>query len=72
MRSRGCAGSGRIKVTVLRRYGYRGAWRHSPWGRFGDFWKSHEDAASLLQETQRLEALKGKEFWGRRRAERTP
>jgi len=54
----------------LRRCGYRGTWRHSPWGRFGDFWKSHKDAASLLQETKRLEALSGEQFWGRRRTQR--
>jgi hypothetical protein len=54
----------------LRRRDYRGTWRHSPWGRFGDFWKSHKDAASLLRETKRLEALSGQGFWGRRRATR--
>lgn len=50
----------------LRRYGYRGAWRHSPWGRFGDFWKKHADASSLVKETKRMEALKREPFWGRR------
>jgi len=35
---------------VLRRYGYRGKWRRSQWGRFGDFWKSHLDGRSLEAE----------------------
>lgn len=54
----------------LRHHGYRGTWRNSPWGRFGDFWMSHKDAGSLLRETKRLEALSGEKFWGRRRAQR--
>lgn len=49
----------------LARYGYRGEWRHSPWGRFGDFWKRHRDAASLLKEVDAIETLKGEAFWGR-------
>ena len=49
----------------LGRYGYRGKWRPSPWGRFGDFWRSHPDEASLLAEVEALEALGSEAFWGR-------
>jgi hypothetical protein len=40
---------------VLRRYGYRGKWRRGPWGRFGDFWKSHADGRSLEAEVATFE-----------------
>lgn len=55
---------------LLRRYGYRGKWRHSPWGRFGDFWKSHEDPPSLLKEVELFETLSDERVWGRRRTMR--
>src|SRR5437879_2858818 len=34
----------------LRRRGYQGRWLWSPWGRFGDFWKSLKDFNSLARE----------------------
>jgi hypothetical protein len=42
----------------FRRRGYRGSWRWSPWGRFGDFWKSLNGAGSLAREAQKLERLR--------------
>jgi len=52
------------------RYGYKGEWLHSPWGRFGDFWKKHSDVASLLNEVDAIERLSNEAFWGRRRTKR--
>jgi len=48
---------------VLRRYGYRGRWRPGPWGRSGDFWRRHQDAASLLAEFAKLQTIAA-EPWG--------
>lgn len=42
----------------LRRHGYRGSWQWSPWGRFGDFWKTLKDFSSLAQEARKLECLR--------------
>ena len=42
----------------LRRHGYRGSWQWSPWGRFGDFWKTLKDFSSLARETHKLERLR--------------
>jgi hypothetical protein len=42
----------------LRRHGYRGRWQWSPWGRFGDFWKTLEDFSSLAREARKLEQLR--------------
>jgi hypothetical protein len=55
---------------LLRTYGYRGKWRHSPSGRFGDFWKKHHDSKSLAREVAVLEQLSHEELWGRRRTRR--
>ena len=55
---------------LLRSYGYRGKWRHSPWGRFGDFWKKHGHSKALAVELGLLEALSNEPFWGRRRTTR--
>ena len=52
---------------LLRSYGYRGKWRHSPQGRFGDFWKKHRDSVSLEGELAILERLGNERIWGRRR-----
>ena len=52
---------------LLRTYGYRGKWRHSPSGRFGDFWKKHHDSTSLAREVAVLEQLSHENLWGRRR-----
>jgi hypothetical protein len=52
---------------LLRSYGYRGKWRHSPSGRFGDFWKKHRDSKSLVAELAVLERLGEERVWGRRR-----
>jgi len=45
-------------ARALRRHGYRGTWRWSPWGRFGDFWKSLKDSDSLAQEAHKPGQLK--------------
>jgi hypothetical protein len=42
----------------LRRHGYRGKWQWSPWGRFGDFWKSFKSIDALAVEARRLERLR--------------
>lgn len=42
----------------LRRHGYRGKWQWSPWGRFGDFWKTLKDFSSLAREAHKLEHLR--------------
>jgi len=55
---------------LLRSYGYRGKWRHSPWGRFGDFWKKHPDSRALAAEPSVLQRLSSEQFWGRRRTRR--
>jgi len=55
----------------LQSYGYRGTWRRSPWGRFGDFWRAHPNEASLVAEIARLDALSNEPFWGRHRRGRT-
>jgi hypothetical protein len=52
---------------LLRSYGYHGKWRHSPFGRFGDFWKKHPDSKSLVAEVAVLERLSKENLWGRRR-----
>jgi hypothetical protein len=52
---------------VLRDYGYHGKWRHSPSGRFGDFWKKHRDSKSLEKEVAVLEKLSDEKVRGRRR-----
>jgi len=53
--------------SLLRSYGYHGKWRHSPWGRFGSFWKKHRDSEALAGEIYNLERLSNERFWGRRR-----
>ena len=55
---------------LLRTYGYRGKWRHSPTGRYGDFWKKHSDSKSLVNEVGALEQLSHERLWGRRRTRR--
>jgi hypothetical protein len=45
-------------ARALRRHGYHGTWRWSPWGRFGDFWKSLRDSRSLASEAHKLEGLR--------------
>jgi hypothetical protein len=55
---------------LLRTYGYHGKWRHSPTGRFGDFWKKHRDSKSLEREVAVLEQLSHEQLWGRRRTRR--
>jgi hypothetical protein len=44
--------------TLLRRYGYRGRWRASPWGQFGNFERTFRRASALLAELDNLERLK--------------
>jgi len=46
----------------LRRHGYHGTWQWSPWGRFGDFWKSLKDSGSLAREAHFLERLRSEPF----------
>jgi hypothetical protein len=46
----------------LRRYGYRGSWLWSPWGRYGDFWKTLKDFGSLAREAHVLERLRKAPF----------
>ena len=41
----------------IRRQGYRGHWARSPWGRFGDFWKTLKDARAVRAEVERLDKL---------------
>ena len=41
----------------IRRQGYRGHWAKSPWGRFGDFWKTLKDARAVRAEVERLDKL---------------
>lgn len=41
----------------IRRQGYRGQWRKSPWGEFGDFSKRLKDAKAVAAEVKRLGAL---------------
>lgn len=53
--------------SLLRTYGYRGKWRHSPYGRFGVFWKKHHDSKSLENEIAVFERLGNEKVWGRRR-----
>jgi hypothetical protein len=43
---------------ALQRHGYRGKWRASPWGRFGDFRKSLKDGHALTAEIAILERIK--------------
>lgn len=54
---------------LLNSYGYRGQWMQSPWGRFGDFWKKHKNAAALEQEIATLEDLRNDlaKRWGNRK-----
>jgi hypothetical protein len=42
----------------FRQHGYHGTWRWSPWGRFGDFWKSLKEPGSLAKEAHKLERLR--------------
>src|SRR5437867_11657048 len=42
----------------LRRRGYDGRWVWSPYGRFGDFWKTLKDVTSLAREARALERLR--------------
>lgn len=51
-------------ARLVRRYGYHGKWRNSPWGRFGDFWKKHRDSRSLVAEPALFEVLSRETFWG--------
>jgi len=55
---------------LLRSYGYRGKWRHSPQGRFGSCWKKHRDSKSLEQEIAVFDRLGSEKVWGRRRTKR--
>ena len=45
-------------LRELRRYGYHGNWLSSPYGRFGDFWKTLRDFSALARETRFLERLR--------------
>ena len=46
----------------LRQRGYRGRWRPSPWGRFGDFWKDLKGTEALLAEVQALEQVRAADW----------
>ena len=48
---------------ALRQYGYRGEWRRSPWGQFGDFWKSLKDLKALRSEVRVLERWADRPPW---------
>jgi len=48
----------------LRRHGYYGSWAWSPYGRFGDFWKTLRDFESLAREVRLLERLRKEPFFG--------
>jgi hypothetical protein len=48
----------------LRRHGYNGSWVWSPYGRFGDFWKTLQNFASLAREVRLLERLRKEPFFG--------
>jgi hypothetical protein len=41
----------------LRRHGYRGAWRATPWGRMGDFWKDLRNVNAVGVEVRRFDGL---------------
>jgi hypothetical protein len=43
---------------ALARHGYRGSWQWSPWGRFGDFWKTLKNLDALAREIRLLERLR--------------
>ena len=52
----------------LRRHGYRGSWAPSPYGRFGDFWKTLRNFNALPREARLLQRLRGTSLaaWSRR------
>ena len=45
-------------ARLLRQHGYRGTWQSSPWGRFGDFWKTLKTMDALAKEVRVLERLR--------------
>ncbi len=45
-------------ARLLRRHGYRGTWESSPWGRFGDFWKTLKSMNDLAKEARILDQLR--------------
>ena len=45
-------------LRELRRYGYHGNWLLSPYGRFGDFWKTLRNFSALVREARFLERLR--------------
>jgi hypothetical protein len=51
----------------LRRYGYRGSWPPSPYGRFGDFWKTLTNFDALAREARLLQRLRRASFVARSR-----
>ena len=51
----------------LRQDGYRGSWARSPYGRFGDFWKSLSNFNALAREARLLQRLRRASFWAQRR-----
>ena len=51
----------------LHRYGYRGSWAASPFGRFGDFWKTLRDFNALTKEAHVLEGLRPESLFARGR-----
>src|SRR5262249_14660375 len=42
----------------VRRQGYRGGWRRSPWGPHGDFWKTLRNARAVRAEVKLLDNLR--------------
>lgn len=47
-----------VASRILRKNGYRGAWRASPWGTFGDFWKHRlPSVPAVRRETKVLEEI---------------
>ena len=45
-------------ARLLRSHGYRGTWETSPWGRFGDFWKTLKSMDALAKEARSMERLR--------------
>jgi hypothetical protein len=51
----------------LRRYDYRGSWAPSPYGRFGDFWKTLSNFNALPREARFLQRFRRSAFVARSR-----
>jgi hypothetical protein len=50
-------------ARLLRRYGYQGNWKPSPWGRFADFERTFRTPTDLIAELKNLELLYAEPWW---------